>query len=410
MSYSAFAILGIVVHFIINSEIFLKKTDEKFPFQREYRKLLWIEIAFFLSDAFWGFANYLHISLGIYISAVFVLYIMGLSVVVWVNLAAAYVSQKSPVVRFIKILSSIIYFIQITALIINFFSPILFHIDEDGNYILGPLRNTFILLYACVFLLAVIHTLYKSHQTSECQRRRYLSIAFSGVCMIFATVAKVLFPHGPFLAIGFMLASCVIHSFVVENKNAEYLMELKEALGREAIQEQELDITRNLAFKDSLTGLKNKLAYIDAENRINYLIGQSKMNSFAIAVFDLNNLKKINDSLGHEKGDDYIQKSAALIAEIFHHSPVFRIGGDEFVAILENQDFTNREKLAGDFNDVVNENLSNDEYVVSIGLSEYNPVKDMRFEEVFFRADKAMYKRKQELKQKALKLASNNKK
>ena len=410
MSYSAFAILGIVVHFIINSEIFLKKTDEKFPFQREYRKLLWIEIAFFLSDAFWGIASFLHFSLGIYIGAVLVLYIMGLSVVVWVNLAAAYVSQKSSVVRFIKILSSIIYFIQIVALIINFFSPIIFHIDQSGNYIPGPLRNTFILLYACVFIPAVIHTLYKSHQTSDCQRRRYLSIAFSGVCMICATVAKVFFPQGPFFSIGFMLASCVIHSFVVENKKAEYLMELREALGREAIQEQELDITRNLAFKDSLTGLKNKLAYIDAENRINYLIGQSKMNSFALVVFDLNNLKKINDSLGHEKGDGYIQKSAALIAKIFHHSPVFRIGGDEFVAILENQDFTNREKLVSDFNDVINENLSNDEYVVSIGLSEYNPVKDMRFEEVFFRADKAMYKRKQELKQKELKLASNNKK
>jgi GGDEF domain-containing protein len=54
-------------------------------------------------------------------------------------------------------------------------------------------------------------------------------------------------------------------------------------------------------------------------------------------MFDLNDLKHINDRYGHERGDEYIVNCCRLICQVFKHSPVFRIGGDEFVALLRGE-------------------------------------------------------------------------
>ena len=54
---------------------------------------------------------------------------------------------------------------------------------------------------------------------------------------------------------------------------------------------------------------------------------------------DLNNLKTINDTYGHDKGNIAIMKLANMICEVFSKSPVFRIGGDEFAVILFKKDY-----------------------------------------------------------------------
>ena len=64
-----------------------------------------------------------------------------------------------------------------------------------------------------------------------------------------------------------------------------------------------------------------------------------------MGVFDCDNLKQINDQNGHDKGDIYIRAASQLICRVFAHSPVFRIGGDEFAVVLQNEDFINREDL-----------------------------------------------------------------
>lgn len=123
-----------------------------------------------------------------------------------------------------------------------------------------------------------------------------------------------------------------------------------------------------------------------------------KISEFAVAVFDLNDLKYVNDNLGHEAGDQYIKDGCMLICKTFTHSPVFRIGGDEFAAFLTNQDYENREELVSGFNAKVDDNLANGEVVVAAGISVYDPAKDSGYDEVFTRADELMYERKKELK------------
>ncbi len=117
-----------------------------------------------------------------------------------------------------------------------------------------------------------------------------------------------------------------------------------------------LSTANEMARRDELTGTKNKTAYQETEKGLEKLVEEGR-ESFGIVVCDINSLKIINDTEGHKAGDDYIKASCKLICRVFHHSPVFRIGGDEFAVILTGKDYTNRKELIADFKRQVEENI-----------------------------------------------------
>ena len=105
--------------------------------------------------------------------------------------------------------------------------------------------------------------------------------------------------------------------------------------------------------------------------------------------------------MGHEAGDEYIKSACALICTQFYHSPVFRVGGDEFVVILKGCDYEKREELEGSFRKTIDENQRNGLVVVSSGMAVYQPENEETYNDVFKRADQLMYERKQALKTEA---------
>ena len=155
----------------------------------------------------------------------------------------------------------------------------------------------------------------------------------------------------------------------------------------------------DMARRDALTGVKNKYAYVQAEAELDEQISDGTNPPFAIMVFDVNGLKIVNDTLGHSAGDAYIREACALICTTFQHSPVFRIGGDEFVALLTNRDYGGRDLLIRQFSDCIDENLRDGHVSVAFGISEYDAHTDLRVQDVFERADKAMYEHKKAMKQ-----------
>ena len=111
----------------------------------------------------------------------------------------------------------------------------------------------------------------------------------------------------------------------------------------------------------------------------------------------------MNDNFGHKAGDDLIRSASQLICGIFKHSPVFRIGGDEFVVILNGRDRAERGALMHEINRRLEENIKDGGVVVTAGLSDYIPDYDESIKTVFERADLMMYERKKELKDKGSK-------
>jgi diguanylate cyclase (GGDEF)-like protein len=153
---------------------------------------------------------------------------------------------------------------------------------------------------------------------------------------------------------------------------------------------------RNRAHIDALTGVKNKHAYIDIESELNYQIEENLPVKFALAVFDINELKRINDNEGHQAGDEYIRSACKIICNIFKHSPVFRIGGDEFVIIAQGQDYDNIHSLVAEVEESNAKNAASGDVVVACGVAVYEG--DRSVAAVFERADMSMYINKNNLK------------
>jgi diguanylate cyclase (GGDEF)-like protein len=192
--------------------------------------------------------------------------------------------------------------------------------------------------------------------------------------------------------------------FVRKSSDSEHFIIGVENIDNEVRKEKEhlkaLNTEKELARRDELTGIKNKTAYSELmqsvqsniDNGVDYL-------PFAIAVCDVNDLKKINDTSGHKAGDEYIRSAAKMLCDIFSHSPVFRIGGDEFAVFLRGDDYNEREDLMVRLHEEVMANFLNENGpVIASGVSEFRPGKDTDVSEVFERADNMMYEDKRQLK------------
>ena len=191
----------------------------------------------------------------------------------------------------------------------------------------------------------------------------------------------------------------------VENAVRERITQLTEANNalRKA-QEQTLKMTV-LANRDSLTGVKSKTAYDSFVAFENERIIRNEARKFGLAMIDLNYLKDTNDNYGHDAGDAALIQLAHTICLVFKHSPVYRVGGDEFIVILKNEDFANHEALITEFKERIdsinsNQNLQTQERIsAAIGYSELDQEKDKCVDDIFKRADKEMYTHKKKMKE-----------
>ena len=172
---------------------------------------------------------------------------------------------------------------------------------------------------------------------------------------------------------------------------------------KEKAEEEIGEISRE-AYKDSLTGVGNKSAYNRKVSEIDYELGDT-LNEVAIVMMDVNLLKTVNDNYGHAAGDSYLCGCCHSICDIFKHSPVYRVGGDEFVAILLGEDYKNREERLSELRSAFDRTFHDMDvepwlrYSVSAGMAEYS-YQDENIESVFRRADKLMYEDKMSFKNK----------
>jgi diguanylate cyclase (GGDEF)-like protein len=157
-------------------------------------------------------------------------------------------------------------------------------------------------------------------------------------------------------------------------------------------------------FIDALTNVKNKGALSNLFDQIQQEIDSgAKDIEFAVGVFDSDDLKLINDRYGHDKGDIYLKKAAHTICEVFKHSPVFRMGGDEFAVILEHEDYNDRDVIGERFDSAAAEiNAAAAEpwerVQLSKGFAVFDPSSDSSAADVMKRADQFMYENKRDRK------------
>ena len=173
-----------------------------------------------------------------------------------------------------------------------------------------------------------------------------------------------------------------------------------------ALQEK-LAKSNRVVNRDPLTGVRSVAAYMDKIESLKEKVNRQEAGSFALVECDLNGLKEVNDNFGHDIGDIYLVNGCRLICGVFRHSPVFRIGGDEFVVVLEDRDLENREKLMEILKRTIEESFDKGDPIhgkvsLAAGLAVYDPELDKTVGDVLKRADTSMYNNKRVMHMTAL--------
>lgn len=243
---------------------------------------------------------------------------------------------------------------------ISIFNGCIFTFDDMGVRKLGSLGTIpYILsfIYVMLLLTASMNKFRLGFKTES-----YFIFLLS-LFAILATVMNVVF-HFRFMVSGIAVLSCIFY----------YMFFTTETLTR-----------------DALTGAFNRHSfYKDVEN-------MKKHQMFVIAI-DLNGLKKINDTDGHDAGDKAI---LAVSESAFEVLPMkcrfYRMGGDEFEILYPGASYTDVELVTNKFKDAV----AKKGYSIAVGFGEFK--KGMNFDNVFREVDAIMYEDKAHIK--ALKLA-----
>lgn len=171
---------------------------------------------------------------------------------------------------------------------------------------------------------------------------------------------------------------------------------------RHAIERKQSELALwNVAHTDSLTGLPNR---VHINNHLEHAIHRSERNGNSLSVFliDFDDFKKINDTLGHAAGDQFIATIGKRLKKVLRNSDfVGRLGGDEFMAVIEHYETDTAAVVAEKLLQAVSkpcavlgeEGLASS--TCSIGITDYTPGKrNIDLEELYLRADTAMYRAK----------------
>lgn len=176
-----------------------------------------------------------------------------------------------------------------------------------------------------------------------------------------------------------VLTLALIAGFILTNKGVRQMRTLE-----------------NRAYRDTLTGLLNRTAYYDYNKELNRKLETGEAD-FSILMIDVNYLKRMNDVYGHEQGNIYLKGAAELMEKIFGNEHLYRIGGDEFVIILEGKKQDGAEERIRAFKEEIarrqaDESLQPWEKIsAAVGIAKYEKGTHRETEEVLRKADEAMY-------------------
>ena len=158
-----------------------------------------------------------------------------------------------------------------------------------------------------------------------------------------------------------------------------------------------------MIYTDAMTQVGNKTAYNECVDILCKRIRNKEQINFVIAVIDINDLKTVNDTYGHEYGDKLIQNGAAILKRVWGSEVTYRIGGDEFVVVCPDMKVECARERISLFEEAIEDynrqNTCKELYLqMAIGMEVYSSKTDKEYMDVFRRADSAMYEDKKQKK------------
>lgn len=400
MKYSLFLIVCLVIHFVVNIDSLRRKPTVNLPALKSYRIFVVTIAVYFLVDLLWGIFDENKLALPLYIDTIVYFLLMGFTILAWTQYVSRFLEGNKWFSKILMFIGNAFFLAEIILLIVNIFTPILFTVDQSTcEYTAYKARNIMLYVQILLYFLVIIYTIIFIIVRKNNFTRRYFTITLYSIIMMSAIIIQIYDPYLPIYSVGCIVGSTLLNAFVINDIKEEYKSELEHSRLLVAQGKEQLHETILIAYTDPLTNVKNKHAYVEEEERIDKLISENNMEDFAVVVFDLNGLKMINDTKGHDAGDEYITNACKTIVNYFGSKNLYRFGGDEFVALLFGEDYTKRTKTITEFEHYIEECLDTDKPIISSGMSRYRKGIDNTYHAVFYRADKIMYSRKEILKE-----------
>ena len=301
MTYSIIGILASVILLIINQDL-IRKGKELTKAQRTYRLFLVGVMGYYITDLLWGILDEQHLIVILYADTVVHFAAMAMAVMLWTKYVITYLEGGTRFERMLYLVGRGFLWFELIVIAINFFYPILFSFDENGAYQAHIARYITLGVQILMFLLTSFYTLHRTLRSKGSVKLRHLTIGLFGIIMIILIGFQVFYPLMPFYAMGYMLGTCLLHSFVMEDEKEEYRQELEEAIEREQMQKLELAESRE-ALREALASAEHanqaKTAFL---SNVSHEI-RTPMN----AIIGLNNLA-MNDPSASDKVKDYLTK------------------------------------------------------------------------------------------------------
>lgn len=220
MYYSVIGMIAIVLHLIMNHE-FIKIDKNRDEVNKAFKKYVLATLLYFVTDVLWGIFDSLKIPALLYVDT-FIYYIsMALTIAYLCNYVTQYLHLHTGFGKFIRIFGQVFAVLEIVLLVVNHFVHIFFWIYPDGTYQAYVYR--YIALYMQVFLclLLSIQTGVVMLKAADEMKKRYFTIFFFCSAMGAAIVLQIMYPLLPIYAIGLLIGSGIIHTFVNEGEIEE---------------------------------------------------------------------------------------------------------------------------------------------------------------------------------------------
>ena len=296
MTYSIIGILATILLLIGNRDVLRKQGESEYSRTRLcYRRFLLGVLIYYISDMLWGFLDELRLTDIQFMDTTVYFIAMIATVVLWTRYVVSYLDRKNFFERWLLRTGQAIFAVFIVFIVINFFYPVFFWFDDQGDYHTAFMRHAALVVQIVMFLATSIYTLYMTSKTQGDIRQRHLTIGLFGLAMVVFLGFQVFFPLWPFYAMGYMLGISLLHSFVLEDETEEYRHELER--NREALKEA-LDAAEK-ASKAKTAFLSNMSHEI--RTPMNAIIGLNSiaLNDTGLSPATREHLQKIGTSAQH---------------------------------------------------------------------------------------------------------------
>ena len=269
---------------------------------------------------------------------------------------------------------------------VSLFTGIVFYIDSDGVFHRGSAYWSYLLFCAIDFGYVLFVFILNGIRS----KLRYLiNILLITTIMIVGQAANTIDGNINSGYCSICVTACLLY-ICIQNILRHVMIET-------------INMEKDISHHDALTKVMSRISFNDRIKEFDRLIEEKNNDlAFAICECDLNNLKFINDSFGHEPGDKYIIACCKSICDFFKHSPVFRIGGDEFVILIQNEDYENLERIKKAVDEFTVSEMKKDGSLIdkksfAAGFAIFDRSSDKTFADVMNRADANMYENKKML-------------